>query len=310
MTASLAAGRNTAVNPDATPIRRPPTRVPGRLPMPPTMMAIKLGINRPVPMVGSKPSCPAASTPLRPARKIPTATFSERSNRLEVDAAVTDTNAEPGVAQQQEQQRDRDHHHGDHEQAIAGDEKQIVAQGLRQKGRNRDRLALRAPDEAGAILDHEGEAEGQQQAVQRIASVKRADQHALDGKTDDGGQGRRQQQRAPEADIGRDLIGDVAADDEKSAMGEIDDVAQIENEREAERHQHIEGADDQPVGDIEQEKLRHSSPVDENVHLIREAKAPGSSKGRKLSYAGHWMVQPVSLTAGAVLSPGTTSSTR
>jgi len=43
-------------------------------------------------------------------------------------------------------------------------------------------------------------------------------------------------------------------------MGKIDDVAQIENEREAERHQYVERADDEPVGDVEQEEQRHKSP--------------------------------------------------
>ena len=88
---------------------------------------------------------------------------------------------------------------------------------------------------------------------------------------------RRQQQRTPEADIGRDRVGDVAADDEKSAVGEIDDVAQIEDQREAERHQHVEGTDDKPVGDVEQEKLRHKSP-DENKPFDPGGAAPGSRK--------------------------------
>jgi hypothetical protein len=40
-------------------------------------------------------------------------------------------------------------------------------------------------------------------------------------------------------------------------MGEVDHIAQVEDERQAERHQHVEGADDQPVGDVEEEELRH-----------------------------------------------------
>ncbi len=136
MMASLAAGRNTAVMPEATPISKPPSSVPVRLPTPPTMMAMKLGIRRPVPIVGSSPSWPAASTPLRPARKTPTAKLSARSL--------------PTLS-----------------------------------GRNGHGLALRTPDEAGAILDHEGEAERQQQAVERIAPVDSPDEHPLDGETDD-----------------------------------------------------------------------------------------------------------------------------
>ena len=61
--------------------------------------------------------------------------------------------------------------------------------GCARNARNGDRLALRTPDEAGAVLDDEGEAEGQQQAVERIAAVERPDQHAFDGEPDDGGQG-------------------------------------------------------------------------------------------------------------------------
>ena len=188
----------------------------------------------------------------------------------------------------------------------------FVAQRLRQKRRNGDRLALRAQDEARAVLDDEREAEGEQQAIERIASIERPDQHALDGEPDDGRQWRRQQQRAPEADIGRDRIGDVAADDEKSAMGEIDDVAQIENERKAERHQHIEGADDEPVGDVKQEKLRHNSPDEKNMHHAREAISSRTS-GKRLAFIVRTATARCSRfrsTAGAVLSPGTTSSTR
>ena len=46
-----------------------------------------------------------------------------------------------------------------------------------------------------------GEAEGEQQAVERIAPVEAADQHALDDEADERGQEGGDQQRAPEADI-------------------------------------------------------------------------------------------------------------
>ena len=73
-------------------------------------------------------------------------------------------------------------HH--HEQAIAGEEEELGAQRRRQPGRNWIRQALRAPDEARAVLDDVGEAEGQQQAVERVAPVEPADQHALDDEAD------------------------------------------------------------------------------------------------------------------------------
>ena len=93
---------------------------------------------------------------------MPTAKFSaERRDRLEVERPGADADAEAGVAQEQEQQRHRDHHHRHHEQPVAGDEEQFIAQGLRQEWRDGDRLALRTPDETGAVLDHEGQPKGQ-----------------------------------------------------------------------------------------------------------------------------------------------------
>jgi hypothetical protein len=68
MTASEAEEKKTVTTPEATPIRIPPSSVPGRLPSPPTIMATKLGMMREVPMVGWRPSMPAASTPASPAR--------------------------------------------------------------------------------------------------------------------------------------------------------------------------------------------------------------------------------------------------
>jgi hypothetical protein len=185
----------------------------------------------------------------------------ERSYRFQVERAGADADAQAAVAQQGEQPADGDDHHPHHKQPIAGDEKELVTQRLRQERRHRHRLALRAPDEARAVLEDKGEAEGEQQAVERVAAVQRPDQHALDDQADDGGQRRRDQQRAPEADIGRDRIGDVAADDEKATVCEIDDVAQIEDQRETERHEHVKGADDHAVGDVEQQQLQHEKLV-------------------------------------------------
>src|SRR6185312_17017393 len=109
----------------------------------------------------------------------------------------------------------------DHEQAVAGDEEQLVGERLRQEGRDRDRLALRTEDEAGAVLDHEGETECQQQAVERIASIERSDQDAFDRESQDCGERWSDQQRAPEPDIGRKRVRYIAADDEEAAMGEV-----------------------------------------------------------------------------------------
>jgi len=108
------------------------------------------------------------------------------------------------------------------------------------------------------VLDHEGETEGQQQTVEWVATIKSADQHALDCDADEGDQERRRHQRTPEAHIGNERVGEIAADGEKSAMGEIDDAGQVEDQRQPKRHQRIKRADDEPVEDVEQQQLCHT----------------------------------------------------
>ena len=108
-----------------------------------------------------------------------------------------------------------------------------------------------------AVLDDEGEAEGEQQAVERIAPVHAADQQALDGKTDERREERRDEQRAPEAEIGPQRVGEIAADDQEPAVREVDDARQVEDERQADRHERVERADDQAVGDVEEGELEH-----------------------------------------------------
>ena len=106
-------------------------------------------------------------------------------------------------------------------------------------------------------------------------------------------------------------------------MGEVDDVAEIEDQREPERHQHVERADDQAVGDVEQKELGHgisSLELRSCGHRYPPVKmAPARSccacPGRLAwslvaRQAGHCRVQPVSDTGGEVLSPATMESTR
>src|SRR5579859_4448835 len=100
-------------------------------------------------------------------------------------------------------------------------------------------------------------------------------------------------------------------------MGEVDDAAQIEDERQPERHQDVEGADDEAVGDVVEIEFHHwlrSWPA-RRRRGKRLAERPGASVPMLWSpvrrrQAGHCSLQPVSVSAGAVLSPGTTWSTR
>src|SRR5262249_56882603 len=70
-------------------------------------------------------------------------------------------------------------------------------------------------------------------------------------------------------------------------------------------------ADDEAVGDVEQEKLGHSRTQRTSPALPSPCSGEGSGGGINHSrrQAGHCRVQPVSLSGGEGLSPGMTVST-
>ena len=183
----------------------------------------------------------------------------ERRDRVEVARAGADAHAQPRIFEHGEQaadgRRDDDHH----EHAIAGEEEVLARQRGHQPARDLKRNALRAPDEARHVLEDVGEAEGQEQAVERVFAIERADQQPLDDEAEHCGQRRRNDQRAPKTDIGDQRVGQIGAERQKSAVGEIDDPAEVEDQRQAKRHQGVERADDQAVEDVEKDDLAHAS---------------------------------------------------
>ena len=153
-----------------------------------------------------------------------------------------------------------DHRDGDdrhHEHPVSGEEEIVTRQRRHQPAWHLKRQALCAPNKARAILDDKSKPKGEQQAVERIAPIEAADEHSLDSNADDRGQDRRKDQGPPKSDIGDHREGEIAADREKPAMGEIDHPGQVEDERQAERHQRIERADDQAIENVEQDDLCH-----------------------------------------------------
>ncbi len=180
---------------------------------------------------------------------------------------------------------------------------------LRQECRNAERQSVGAPHEAAEILDDEGETEGQQQAVNGIAIVHPADHQPLDDEAEHPRQQRGDHERAPEADIGRQHEGKIATECQKIAVREIDDVAEVEDQGEAQRHQHVERAEDQPVGDVEQDELQHRPPSSggssrEHVAPPRPSAAT-AQRPFGSAQAGWTILQPDSETGPAAVSPGT-----
>src|SRR4029077_14895568 len=149
---------------------------------------------------------------------------------------------------------DRNDDDDDHEHPVPCDEEQIGRDRQRQDIGNSQRQRTRPPDEAAGVLQDEAEAERQQQAVDMVAGIDMPDQQLLDDVAEDRGQEGRYQQRAPEAEIGREREGEIAADGEEVAVREIHHVAEIDNQREAKRHKHVKSTNDQPVGEVEQDE--------------------------------------------------------
>src|SRR5690606_12229647 len=116
----------------------------------------------------------------------------------------------------------------------------------------------RAPDIAQAILENIGQAKCEQQAVKRVPPIKAAYHQTLDKQTQHGRQNGSNNQRPPETQVRRQLIRDIGTQCEKAAVREINDTGQIDDEGQSQRHQGIEGADDQSVEHIEKNQLSHS----------------------------------------------------
>ena len=100
------------------------------------------------------------------------------------------------------------------------------------------------------LLDHHRQAEGQQQAQDRIGAIEAAKQQPLDHDADHADEDRRDDERAGKADARRQDDREIGADGVEPAMREIDDAAEREDQREAERDQQIVGADQEAVENL------------------------------------------------------------
>src|SRR5215475_2559296 len=120
--------------------------------------------------------------------------------------------------------------------------------------RDRERQRRGAEHDAQALLDHHGEAEGEQQAEDRIRAVEAAEQQALDHDADDADDDRRDYERAGKADAAGEQHGQIGTDGVKPAMGEIDDAAEREDEGQAERDEQVISADQEAVENLLEEE--------------------------------------------------------
>ena len=134
----------------------------------------------------------------------------------------------------------------------------------------------------------------------------------------------RDQQRGPEADERGDGVRDVTPQGQEAAVGEVDHAAQVEDEGQTQGHEHVEGPDDESVGHVEEDEVRHgpaSEAASGSVSSASRAHASQQNGTASLTVpscltvrangAAHsvrdqlqLMVQPVSATGPAAFSPG------
>ncbi|SOY78555.1 hypothetical protein CBM2599_A10153 [Cupriavidus taiwanensis] len=131
--------------------------------------------------------------------------------------------------------------------------------------RRRVRQPRHAVGRAEDALDHQRDAQRQQQAVDVVELVDPAQHGLLDHHAQRGNDQRRQQQHEPVVQPGvlHAHPGQHRAEHEERAVREVDDVEQAEDHRQAQAQHRIEGAVDQP----QQELGKHGRQRDsEDVH--------------------------------------------
>ena len=166
--------------------------------------------------------------------------------------------AERRALEQEPKAGDRRGRHREHDEAIARVHEIADEDLAAQRVGNRERLRRRAEDHAQRLLRHHRKAEGHEQSERRVFAIEAAEQEALDNQTDDGDQRRRDDERAAEAHRARDLDGEIRAQRIERAVGEVDEPAQREDERQPERDQQVVRPDEQAVDDLLEHLHEHS----------------------------------------------------
>src|SRR3546814_10400204 len=110
--------------------------------------------------------------------------------------------------------------------------------------------AFDPPDGAQAVLKHIGQPKGQQQTVQGVTPVQTAYHQPLHDQPQYGRQQGSQNQGAPEAYIGRQLVDNIRDQGQEPVVGEGDDVGHIDIQGKAQGHKDEKGTTDQALEHI------------------------------------------------------------
>jgi hypothetical protein len=113
------------------------------------------------------------------------------------------------------------------------------------------------PEGDAHALDHAvGQAEGEEQRIVDAAPVERAHQHPLDGEPEEPHRQRGGDQAEPEAaGIAVEKDPDIGADHEEGAVGEVDDVHQPEDQRQADADEDVDRPERDAGHELQREQV-------------------------------------------------------
>ena len=158
------------------------------------------------------------------------------------------------VADQHSRHHPQDQQAITREQEIADDDR--AAKGLRDFGRQRSG----APDHADRLLGDHRKPEGHEQAEDWVGVIEPAQDEALEENAEEGNGNRRDHHRGTEAEMFGDLDGGIGAERIERAMGEVDDAADREDQRQPECDQKIIASEHEAIHHLfEQESELHAA---------------------------------------------------
>lgn len=146
--------------------------------------------------------------------------------------------------------------------------------------RRRIGLAGRAVEIAEGAFDGERQAEGEEEAVERIERIEPSQHRAFDNGADEADEKGRENERRPIADaqIGEQQPGHEGAEHILRTVGEVDDAQEPEDDGEAEAQERIEGAVDEPDQQLPEEGLEGNSENHRHglhpEHIMQHIHAP------------------------------------
>ena len=205
----------------------------------------------------------------------------EHRDRFGMGQRGLNDEADARARQHREQRREHRDRRQQHEHAIGGIGRVEQAKGDEiERGRHAIVDGQLAPDHLHHFLDHEGEAEGEQQFRDMAEPVHSPQSEALDERAERADEQRRDDEPRPETDVPRDFEAEISAEHIKAGMGEVQNAHHAEDQRQAARHHEQQHAVQHAVQGREGYELEHfdSAPGTSETSAVIASKAKRSRR--------------------------------